>query len=141
MIELDEASGILSYATLYMFYGILSSAFTLLRLLKGNSFTHISENRESSESTFFSAVNLLRKMSVENDDLPIRNSLALSQLWTSKNLFMRSDGSKSSALRIRSRLAMSPVMDCLWWWREEFRGQKDTYPPFQISNKGESTQD
>lgn len=67
-------------------------------------------------------------MSVQAGDVMSRSEGILTQLWASKNIFKRSDGSFDSlTLRCGSRLAMSVVYDCLWWWRSEFGGQQDPY--------------
>lgn len=52
------------------------------------------------------------------DDLAHRHR-RLIQLYDSERVFKK-DGNDFSMLRIRSRLAASPVFDAAWWWREEF---------------------
>ncbi|CAM1507621.1 Fc.00g072620.m01.CDS01 [Cosmosporella sp. VM-42] len=80
------------------------------------------------EKAYFSAILFCRGSSLENDDLGARGVSILSQLWTSQNIFKRSDGRvESLGTRIRSRLSMSIVFDCFWWWREEFAGQISPY--------------
>ena len=53
----------------------------------------------------------------------------LTQLWNSEHAFKNPDGSDSIALKIRTRLVMSPVFDAIWWWREEFGGQPGASEP------------
>ena len=111
-------------------YYLLAASCVLIRILRGGIFScWTPANLDQGEETFFLAVRLMRLMSVENDDAPARCASALSRMWTSRHIFNRPDGTKSPELRVRSRLAMSHVIDCLWWWREEFGGQPNAYPP------------
>lgn len=136
MSEMDQKWHLMSYCSMYMFFGLLMATSTLLRILQGDLFTRFSiSTNENGGETFFLAVTLMKGMSIENDDLPARCSSILSQLWTSRRIFMHPDGTKSPELRVRSRLAMGPVFDCLWWWREEFGGQPNTYPSSRVSTK------
>lgn len=134
MRELDASSAIISSSTSYMFHSLLLAATNLLRLLRGLA-PQSQQDYERGEATFFLAVTLMTRMSIANDDLPGRCSNSLSKLWTSQKLFKRADGSLAPEIRIRTRLIMSPLVDCLWWYREEFRVQRNVYPPSEPSNK------
>ena len=80
------------------------------------------------EKAYFSAIRFSRQASLENDDLEARGVSILSQLWTSQVVFQRSNGQVDSlGTRIRTRLSMSVVFDCFWWWKEEFAGQSSPY--------------
>lgn len=85
---------------------------------------------DAGEKTYFSAILLVRKASIENDDLGARAASILSQLWTSQKAFRRRPdgrGGKGLETKIRSRLSMSAVFDAFWWWREEFAGKINPY--------------
>jgi len=70
---------------------------------------------------------LAKKVSIENNDIPAKSTQVLKQLWMSNKVFMQDNEIEGSLkLRIRSRLAMSLALDCLWWWKEEF-GQSREY--------------
>ena len=116
--DLDRTSQLVPYATTYIYLGVLLSGATLLRILKTPAPSTI--DIDYFRTTFFSAVTLLKRMSIENNDGPAKAAMVLSQLWSSDRVFHRADGTVDRQLRIRSRLAMSLVFDCLWWWREEF---------------------
>ena len=76
---------------------------------------------EAGRAAYFAGIDFFRKLSIQPDDLMGRSSIILSQLWTSTMVFKRKDGVKDSlSLNIRSRLGMSVVFDCFWWWRQEF---------------------
>jgi len=113
------------------------ASVTILRLLKGSTAQYL--DVESAKETFFLGVNLLKRLSVESNDIANRMAMILTQLWNSEKAFKRPDGSEHTALRIRTRLGMSPVFDVIWWWREEFGGQQGAYPlpslqPFQVQS-------
>lgn len=59
-------------------------------------------------------------MTVGSNDMAAKMVLVLNQLWNSSKAFRKPDGVESTALRIRSRLVVSPVVDAVWWWRDEF---------------------
>lgn len=127
MRELETSSALVSSSTFYIFHSLLLAATNLLRLLRG--FEPQSEHDyKRGEDTFYLAVTLMKRMSIANDDLAGRCSDLLSKLWTSQKLFRRADGSLAPEIRIRTRLVMSPLVDCLWWYREEFRVQRNIYP-------------
>lgn len=134
MRDLDASSALTLSSTLYLFHSLLLAATNLLRLLRGFA-PQSQQDFKRGEAAFFLAVNLMTRMSIANDDLPGRCSDLLSKLWASQKLFRRADGSLAPEIRIRTRLAMSPLVDCLWWYREEFRGQSNIYPPSEQSNR------
>lgn len=75
-------------------------------------------------------------MSVESNDSPAKAVIILNQLWNSSKAFRKADGSEYTALRIRSRLVLSPVLDAVWWWRDEF----DPLARALNSTQGEQTE-
>jgi hypothetical protein len=82
---------------------------------------------ENAKEAFFLGVNIMKRLSSENNDGPTRIAQILTQLWNSEKAFKNPDGTEHMALRIRTRLAMSAVFDAIWWWREEFGGQQGAY--------------
>jgi hypothetical protein len=107
----------------FMFATSLSS-FIILRLLKASTASYLDDN---AKDTFFLGVNIMKRLSAESNDMPARLTMMLTQLWNSEKAFRNADGSENIALRIRTRLVMSPVFDSIWWWREEFGGQPGAY--------------
>jgi hypothetical protein len=123
--RLDNSGAIkLTAAPFYFFYAISLASFTILRLLKASTAQYMDEN---AKEAFFLGVNVMKRLSMENNDGPSRLGVILTQLWNSEKAFKNADGTEHLALRIRTRLAMSAVFDCIWWWREEFGGQKGAY--------------
>jgi hypothetical protein len=115
----------LSAAPFYFIFAVSLSSFVILRLLKGSTASYL--DVENAKDTFFLGVNIMKRLSAESNDTPARLTMILTQLWNSERAFRNPDGSENTALRIRTRLTMSPVMDAIWWWREEFGGQQGAY--------------
>ena len=107
---------------------------TLLRILK--CFASRDLDIERAKACFFTAINLEKQMSVESNDSPAKAVIILNQLWNSSKAFRKADGSEYTALRIRSRLVLSPVLDAVWWWRDEF----DPLARALNSTQGEQTE-
>lgn len=103
------------------------AAFAILKIMRSPALAqHV--DLEQGERAYFAAILLSRRGSLQNDDLSARAVSILSQLWASRRIFRRADGTTQSlGTRIRSRLSMSVVFDCFWWWREEFGGQTSPY--------------
>ncbi|RAL04650.1 putative C6 transcription factor (Leu3) [Aspergillus ibericus CBS 121593] len=111
----------LATSPIQMNYALLLAASALMRILKGPQWATMDVDK--AKSSFFSAINLAKQMSVDNYDIAAKTVIVLSQLWNSTKAFRKSDGSEYVALRIRSRLVLSPVIDTVWWWRDEFDPQ------------------
>lgn len=75
---------------------------------------------ERARASLFTGINLAKQMSLDSNDLATKSVIFLNQLWTSTKAFRKSDGSEYTALRIRSRLVLSLILDAVWWWRDEF---------------------
>ena len=116
--HLTQNLGGLANAPQPVFFGLLLSAITLLRIIKVFSSQNL--DLERVRSGYFTAINLLKLMSVDNNDTAAKTVHILNQLWNSQKAFRRPDGTVYTVLRIRSRLALSPVVDAVWWWRDEY---------------------
>ncbi len=112
---------------IFFYFSLIVSCHILLRLLKTSFSRYIDVDR--AKASLFLGISLHKQMSLQNDDLPGRNGVALTQLWNSDRVFRRPDGGEMVTLRIRSRLLGSFVLDGVVWWREEFGGFMGVYPP------------
>lgn len=102
------------------------AAFTILKIRRSSLAQYI--DVEAGEKAYFSAILLCRRASLQSDDISARAATIMTQLWNSKIIFRQADGRVQSLMtRIRSRLSLSIVFDCFWWWREEFAGQPSPY--------------
>ena len=128
------ATGVVSpAATPYcLLMGLTMAGCALVRLIKSPALQNNSYEHRAREAGL-KASEISKRSSVEEADLPARSSIILSQLLTSHNAFIYPDSLKNGAepqsvpLRERSRLAMSHVLDCWAWWREEFEGNSGAY--------------
>lgn len=111
----------------YFYLNLMVPCHALLRLLKTSFSRYIDVDR--AKAALFLGIGLHKRMSLQNDDLPARNAVALTQLWNSNRVFHKPSGAEAAALRIRSRLFGSIVLDGLVWWREEFGGAMGVYAP------------
>lgn len=122
------------YAPIFVAHYSILAAFTILKMSR----SHLSGTVDASRGrkAYFFVIQLLRNMSVQSGDAFNRTMGILTQLWSSKNVFKKRDGTVDSlTLRCGGRLAMSVVYDCYWWWRWEFAGQ--AYP-YEEGNYAES---
>ena len=110
----------LTAAPWFLVFATSLPSFIILRMLKSSIANYLDE---SAKDNFFLGVNLMKRLSAESNDMPARLTMMLTQLWNSEKAFKNPDGSDSIALKIRTRLVMSPVFDAIWWWREEFGSQ------------------
>jgi hypothetical protein len=131
--RMDDSGAIkLAAAPFYCVYATSLAAFTILRLLKASTAQYMDEN---AKEDFFLGVNVMKRLSTENNDGPSRMAMIMTQLWNSERAFRNPDGTEHLSLRIRTRLAMSCVFDAIWWWREEFGGQQGAYTGSQFGDE------
>jgi hypothetical protein len=135
----SPTSGILRYATNYILQMIIAGGFTLLKLL--SSFFAREIEFERGRLLFHRTINAIRSMSVINNDLPWRLAELMVQMWNGARVEQRSPLQQqvhpvngmgiekrtvvddSLQLKVRCRMSMSLVYDCVWRWREEFQQQ------------------
>lgn len=112
----------LAMAPVQVSFAMLLASVTILRVLKSTTFSR-ELDVERAKSSFFTAINLAKQMTIDSSDMASKSVIVLNQLWNSTKAFRKPDGSEYTALRIRSRLVLSPVLDAVWWWRDEFDAQ------------------
>ena len=135
--KLDKSGHIyLPASGIYFYHCIMVPCHILLRLLK-TSFARYTDV-ERAKAALFLGISLNKRLSLQNDDIPARNAVALTQLWTSSRVFRRQNGTEAVALRVRSRLAASIVLDGIVWWREETGAFMGVYPPPMSRNGTDS---
>lgn len=126
MEQLDEQEDIIWRGPVSYLFGLLIAGFTLLRLLKSPFAQYLDLVR--ARGIFFRAINMLKRFSVRGDDLAEKAEAVLTQLYNSEKVFKRPDMTVFMGLRLRNRLALSHVLDAVWWWREEYGGSGKVYP-------------
>lgn len=125
-MQLDNTQSLAEYAHMFALKYLQLAAFTILKV--GRCHIRDTLDADRGKNAYFSVIRVSRRTTVEPGDVSARSSTILTQLWNSKNVFKRSDGTFDSlSLRCGSRLAMSTLYDCLWWWRTEFTGLPSPY--------------
>ena len=109
----------LAMSPIQLVFGLLLASVALVRVLKSTTACQALETTRA-RSSIFTAINLAKQMSVDSADLAAKIVTILKSIWNSNKAFRKADGTEFSALRIRSRLVLSPVLDTVWWWRDEF---------------------
>ncbi|KAJ5698831.1 hypothetical protein N7462_000836 [Penicillium macrosclerotiorum] len=120
--SLSERLGSVSMAPIHIGFALLLASTSLLRILKSNAASQGLET-ERARTSFFTAINLAKLMSIDSADMAAKTVIVLNSLWNSSKAFRKADGTEYSVLRIRSRLVLSPILDTVWWWRDEFDPQ------------------
>lgn len=105
-------------------FGLLLASVSLLRILK--LYTSCDLDLERARASFFAGINLAKEMSVQQNDSAAKAVFILNHLWNSTKAYRKPDGSAYTSLRVRGRLVLSPVLDAVWWWRDENEPQYRT---------------
>ncbi|KAG9235585.1 hypothetical protein BJ875DRAFT_440189 [Amylocarpus encephaloides] len=147
VFELERSSsegtnaGMLRFATNYIMQMIIAACFTLLKLLSSFFATEI--DFDSGRQLFHHTIQVIRSMSVINNDLPWRLAELMVQMWNGARVEARGalqqggNGNghgdhdrdliamidDSLQLKVRCRMSMSLMFDSIWRWREEFQAQ------------------
>ncbi|KEF54138.1 uncharacterized protein A1O9_09933 [Exophiala aquamarina CBS 119918] len=148
--HLDTKTSLVTYCPHYIYRMTALTASVLLRLAKQSQAqsSSIVSNISGGASLqykpyFFRTISLLRRMSVDSNDMPSRMAKIFSQLWTIDNLFEQQPNrspddagtesaaplSTSSPLIVQSRLSMSVLHDCMWRWKDHYRYSQSSRNP------------
>ncbi|KAJ5579540.1 uncharacterized protein N7459_005525 [Penicillium hispanicum] len=120
--SLKDRLSCLAMVPAQMSFGLLMASISLLRILKSSTLSQGLETGRA-RNCLFNAINLAKEMSVDPADVPAKTVTVLNAAWNSNRVFRKADGSEYTALRIRGRLVLSPILDTVWWWRDEFDPQ------------------
>jgi hypothetical protein len=107
---------LVTYSPYFVFAGVFLSAITLvIKLLKGPVLDYLDAGVGT--RAVFTAINLSKRISVRNNDVPAKVGAAYSRLWSSEKIYKNADGMLWWPLKVRGRLAVSVVFDAYWWLR------------------------
>lgn len=126
--DLEKSSHIDLYGISFVYNGVLLAACTLFRCLKTPFADSVGRDASTAQALFFSAINMLRNISLVEGDRPSRGAWALQQLWRSEKIYRKPSGEWDLDLHVRDRFSSSVVHDTMWWSRAEFSGQSNAYP-------------
>ncbi|RHZ73125.1 hypothetical protein CDV55_108616 [Aspergillus turcosus] len=115
--SLGQTPGRLVTTPIQINFGLLLASVSLLRILK--LYTSCDLDLDRARASFFAGINLAKDMSVQQNDSAAKAVFILNQLWNSTKAYRKPDGSAYTALRVRGRLVLSPILDAVWWWRDE----------------------
>ncbi|KAH1280783.1 hypothetical protein KXX33_001172 [Aspergillus fumigatus] len=122
--SLGQTPGRLVTTPVQINFGLLLASVSLLRILK--LYTSCDLDLERARASFFAGINLAKEMSVQQNDSAAKAVFILNHLWNSTKAYRKPDGSAYTSLRVRGRLVLSPVLDAVWWWRDENEPQYRT---------------
>ena len=142
--ELESGHMHFAAVPFYYLYCLLTCCSVLLRILKVPLFSSKVLDVQRATSALHNAINILKGMSLQENDTPSRSVTIMQQLWQSKKAYLRLNADTGELepvpLRIRSRIAMCHLLDTWAWWREEFGSPGQGYsgvwpPPLQNSTR------
>ncbi|KHJ34742.1 putative zn2 cys6 dna-binding protein [Erysiphe necator] len=141
----NQNRSMLFCATNYLLQMIVAACFTLLKFL--DSFFAPEIDYEFGTNTLHRTIQVIRAISVFDNDLPCRLANLMMQMWggahiKERNIIQRLEiGGRASEimrpiiddslqLNFRCRMSMSLVFDSIWRWRKEYQMQepKISYP-------------
>ena len=119
-VEADAKWNFMQYAHGGYAQGLTVAGLLLMKILNSSYSSYL--DIEQGKKAFSDVLVMLRKASVEDNDLRGRVSKILAQLWSvHRSSSLRRE--QEPSLRIKSRCGASLLHDSLWIWREEFGGQ------------------
>jgi hypothetical protein len=124
--KLDQEQGITQHAPPFFSRTLFLACCVLLRIARSSvrEALDLKKGREA----YFKTINVHKRLSVLHDDAHSRATVILSQLWSGKMIDVQTKRSGGQVrLKCRSRLGMSVLYDCWWFWRQEFQGHPDPY--------------
>lgn len=124
--DVDIKWNFISFAPIGYVNMLVNAAMVLIKIANSNYSAYI--DVEAAKISFNTANSLLKKASVEDNDLRGRSSKIIGQLWSLHHtLNLRKK--EEPTIHIKTRWGASLIHDSLWIWREEFGGQKAPLPP------------
>ena len=122
----DTNSNFTKYAPYYFSHILWMAAILVMKIVSSSYSRYV--DVEGGKGAFNTVLSLMRKCSVEDNDLKGRMGKILAQLWS----VHQSDTARREqepGLTIKSRFGASILHDSLWLWRERFGGQRDSVAP------------
>ncbi|RHZ63781.1 fungal specific transcription factor domain-containing protein [Aspergillus thermomutatus] len=115
--SLAQTPGRLVTTPIQINFGLILASVTLLRILKISASHDL--DLERARASFFAGINFAKEMSVQQNDSAAKAVFIVNELWNNPKAYHKPDGSVFSPLRVRGRLVLSPILDAVWWWRDE----------------------
>lgn len=124
--ELDQVQEITSHAPPFFARLLFLASSVVLRIARSSLREAV--DLKKGRKAIFETINMHKKLSVRDNDALARSTVILSQLWSGSLIDQQSERNGGQVrLKCRSRLGMSILYDCWWFWRQEFQGHPDPY--------------
>jgi hypothetical protein len=115
VVELAESfsnSQEFSYSPQYETRMTMLAVYVVLRIARSPLKDLLPPNK--AERLVFSAIEISKKRTVQDNDLDARNAVILTKIWISESVFIRSDGANDSLrLDLRNRMVCLSVLSVL----------------------------
>lgn len=120
--EAAENFSFVIYAPTHFGHILLTAGVIVLKVLHSSFSTFL--DISGGKRAFNLVVTLLRRASIEDNDLPGRSSKILAQLWAVHDTSISNSGQGNEpTLRLKTRSSASVMHDALWVWRDKFAKQ------------------
>jgi transcriptional regulatory protein LEU3 len=136
--DADTKGDFIKYAPNVFCLSLNTSGMLIMKIINSSYSRYV--DIEGGKLAFNKVLALLRRASLEDNDVRGRGGKILAQLWTvHHSRTVRRE--QEPSLRVKSRFGASVLHDGLWAWREEFGGQASPQSGFSqpISNPTQST--
>jgi transcriptional regulatory protein LEU3 len=136
--DADTKGDFIRYAPNVFSLTLNTSGMLIMKIINSSYSRYV--DTEGGKLAFNKVLALLRRASLEDNDVRGRGGKILAQLWTlHHSRIVRRE--QEPSLRVKSRFGASVLHDGLWAWREEFGGQAgpQSGPSQPISNPTQLT--
>ncbi|KAF1998385.1 hypothetical protein P154DRAFT_439355 [Amniculicola lignicola CBS 123094] len=118
---------------------LISAAFIVLKVIQNDTFVSFID-LDTGRKIFQYSMTAIRHMSVNNNDNPSEMAKVLTFFWKNATKCPVSQpGKEGLQLRVRSRMSMSVVYDCLWRWQACMQIHSQGANGFPDENQGKHT--
>lgn len=127
VLDIDmNSNSLLLYCPTDILKTITSASCILIKVLNSSYAIHF--DAMQGKSLFNSAILTIRSISLRKNDFPDRLAEVLARMWRAAGSGLPRDRSIAGQhdpleLRIRSRMSVSHVYDCVWGWRRTLQSQ------------------
>ncbi|KIW26153.1 uncharacterized protein PV07_09273 [Cladophialophora immunda] len=115
MVAADTASDVLAYTPVYLIQSLSTAAQVIFKVL--NSSYHRFVDGDAGSMSFHTATVILRRSSLESNDIGDRAASRLTQLWRAYSIIQEKK-QEEPVLQVKNRLGASLMYDFLWQYRD-----------------------
>ncbi|KAF4626843.1 hypothetical protein G7Y89_g11314 [Cudoniella acicularis] len=122
VMDYEMSTGtLLEHCSIFISQSIFSSIFALVKLLNSPFAERI--DRQHGKAIFNGILLAIRRISLQNDDLPSRVAIRVPLLWKAMGAGSPWSGTRPDPLilKVDFRMGASHAFDCMWAWREHIK--------------------